>query len=85
MTTVKKIYEGLKKHDGSITELAKRGNCSREWVRRVLNGTHEDSELMLKAAKLWSELEHKEKARLESVGRFANEAEALSLSNMQLA
>ena len=85
MATVKKIYDGLKKHDGSITELAKRGDCSREWVRRVLNGTHEDTELMLKAAKLWIELEEKEKERLSRVERYVKQAEQLSLANLQLA
>lgn len=85
MVTVKKIYEGLKRHDGSINELASRCNCSREWVRRVLNGSSEDTELVLEAAKLWKELEVKEKERKQAADRIAAEAEALSSLNFQMA
>lgn len=85
MATVRKIYEGLKKHDGSINELAKRSNRSREWVRQVLTSKQEDSALLLIAAKLWRELEMEENKQMKEAERLAQEAESISNSNLALA
>lgn len=81
MATVRNIYEGLKRHDGSLNELARRCNCSRQWVRQVLTEVNEDSELLLEAAKLWNELERIEAKRLADIDRLVQETEQLSAAN----
>ncbi len=52
-----KILETLKKHHGSLTELAKRVGLNRDYVRRCLEGTYENADVLLKGAELALELE----------------------------
>lgn len=54
-----KLYMGLKKYRGAITELSNKCGCSLEWTRQVLTGRFNDYELLLEASRL---LKNKEEA-----------------------
>lgn len=47
---IKELHQGLRRHRGSMNELAKKCDCSREWVRRVLKGDYEDVNVIANAA-----------------------------------
>lgn len=76
-TTREKIYDGLKNHRGSIKELAKRCNCTPEWIRRVMVGLFEDNHVLEQAAKLWKELELESVSALKKAEKIANEVEQI--------
>ena len=74
--TPKEIYWGLKKFKGSINELAKRCDRSREWVRLVLSGKYDDVGLLQEAALLWSEHEQKLATSQNQIEQTISEAKA---------
>ena len=55
METVK-LYDGLKRHRGSITELAKRAGLSRGYVTYVLGGKYRNLNVTRIGAELLKEL-----------------------------
>ena len=59
----KKLYMGLKKYRGAITELSNNRECSLEWTRMVLTGRYDDYELLLEASRL---LKSKEEALIKA-------------------
>lgn len=61
----KKILETLKRHHGSLTELAKRMEMSRDYVRRCLEGTHENADVVLRGAELALELEEAKEEKIK--------------------
>lgn len=79
-----KVYKGLSRHRGSITELAKRCNCTPEWCRLVLSGKGNDIGLIEKAADLWQELETAQAERLQKVDLAINKAETIMHQNLNL-
>lgn len=73
------VYQGLRKHRGSITELARRVGYSREWVRRVLmNQDAHDSKVVLEASKLWNELEANEARMMNTAATIAQAAASMA-------
>lgn len=65
--TVNEIYQGLRAFRGSITELAQKCNCTREWVRLVLKGVYVDNGLLEKAVELLLEKTTNQNANLQNL------------------
>jgi len=54
-TEREKLYEQLKNRRGTIGEIARLGNCSRDWVRLVLKGDYEDTTVLRIASEVLTE------------------------------
>lgn len=50
-----KLHRELKNYYGSITEIARRHNCHRNWVHMVLRGKSNDDSLLVVAAEVLKE------------------------------
>jgi hypothetical protein len=69
MQLSEQIYEGLRRHYGSMAEVCERLEAqrkpkgregySRQWVRLVLQGRYSDPEVVEVAAQVWKEYEEK--------------------------
>jgi len=77
METVK-LYNGLKLHRGSITELAKRAGLSRGYVTYVLGGKYRNLNVTRIGAELLKELE----AELAEVNTLVSEATECALTGV---
>ena len=58
----KVLYEALKDRRGAITAVARRANCTRQWVRNVLLGEYESLDVLNAAAEELAVI-HAEEAR----------------------
>lgn len=83
--TKRKVRDALRApgNRGSIVELARRANCTTQWVNRVLSGNEEDDDLVVLASELVKELADKKAAKERQV--LTNLQQASSFQNLELA
>lgn len=77
-TTAKKVWDGLRRHRGSLKDLAARCQRTEEWVRLVLSGKGKDDALIYAGAALLHELETTRSETLARAADLVNRAEALA-------
>lgn len=61
------IYLEIKARYGALNEIANEANVSREWVRNVLQGKAQNSEILTIAAKVLRRHKQKERKALKEV------------------
>lgn len=76
------LYQKLRQYRGSIAEVCKKSNRSREWVSNVLAGKYPDANVIIIATSVLKKRYEEERKAMEEVTQILNDCDVTRMRSV---